>query len=553
MLEVELAAHAKQTTEVELKLALDPTAVESAARLPSLLRPGVDGPTTRALRSIYFDTSDADLRRLHLTLRLRRAEDAWWQALKQEDATGAGLHVRAKSEHPVESEGLDLEKIEDSGLRRKLLKWQTAGELIPRFETVVNRTTWLLGTAAGGVIECALDLGEVRTLDGRSVAPLCEVELELKSGPVSELFTLARELGESLPLALEHRSKAARGYALWRREPQSNADKAGLPALGVDETAARAMTQIVINGIAHLQHNWQAAVNATRYNPEHVHQMRVATRRLRTAFSVFGQLDESLKAHPIVGELRWLAASLGEARDWDVLLAETFSKVSVAFPDEGSLVDLARGAQLRRRRARGQVREALRSARYFALVLNLSEFIVRLHEYPTLAVPVVPVAARILTRRHKQLRKRARHLATLSATERHALRIAAKKLRYTAEFFASLFAGSKLDRFLRHFGRLQKALGALNDLDTMRALMNDLAEGANADMQRALALCTGWSTGLEEGRIPELAPCWKSVRRTPRFWPDHREMMDTPRTEALPTAEKIEPDAAVETAEETKV
>ena len=424
---------------------------------------------------------------------------------------------------------------------------------MPRFETVVTRTTWLLGTAAGGVIECALDLGEVRTLDGRSVAPLCEVELELKSGPVSELFTLARELGESLPLTLEHRSKAARGYMLWRREPQSNPDKAGLPALGANATAAQAMTQIVISGIAHLQRNWQAAANATRYNPEHVHQMRVATRRLRTAFSVFGQLDESLRAHPIVGELRWLAASLGDARNWDVLLAETFSKVSSAFPDEASLADLARRAQLRRRRARGQVREALQSARYFSLVLNLSEFIVRVHEYPTLAVPVVPVAATMLTRRHKQLRKRARHLAALSATERHALRIAAKKLRYTAEFFASLFAGSKLDRFLRHFGRLQKALGALNDLDTMRGLMNDLAEGANADMQRALALCTGWSTGLEEGRIPDLAPCWKSVRRTSPFWPDHRTMIEAKRTEESATVENTDADAAVGTAEQTKV
>ena len=196
-----MAPQSAESTEVELKLTLDPKAARSAAHVAVLQRLGVQEPTRHALRSLYFDTPKAHLRRSHLTLRLRRARRAWWQALEQEDAAAAGLHVRAKSELPVAAGGLDLEKIENERLRRKLHKWQIAGDLMPRFETVINRTTWLLNTGEGGVVECAIDHGKVRTLDGHADAPLCEVELEVKSGPVSELFAVARELATCLPLA----------------------------------------------------------------------------------------------------------------------------------------------------------------------------------------------------------------------------------------------------------------------------------------------------------------------------------------------------------------
>jgi CHAD domain-containing protein len=125
----------------------------------------------------------------------------------------------------------------------------------------------------------------------------------------------------------------------------------------------------------------------------------------------------------------------------------------------------------------------------------------------------------MLARRHKQLRKRAKRLAELSSLERHAMRIAAKKLRYTAEFFGSLFKGGKRQQFFRRFRKLQDELGVLNDLVTTRALMSELAERSNPGIQRALGLCTGWSAGLEEGSRTNLVRCWKEVERTAPFWP----------------------------------
>ncbi|MGE5667565.1 MAG: CHAD domain-containing protein, partial [Betaproteobacteria bacterium] len=472
------------------------------------------------LTSVYFDTSDADLRSSQLTLRLRRAQRQWTQTLKNEVAAGGGLHVRGESDHPVTRGVLDLSGIDDRRLRKQLGRWQAAGELLPRFETVIHRTTWLLHAADGARVECALDQGEVRTLDGRRKAALCEVELELKSGAPLALFAIARDLVNALPLVPEAWSKAERGYALWRREPLTRPRLAGSPVLHADATAAEAMSTIVGSGLAHLHRNWEAARASPRYDPEHVHQMRVASRRLRTAFTVFGQIDEAIKAHPLVAELRWLAGLLGEARNWDVLLAETFPKLLATFPDEPGLPALARGAGFQRRRVRRTASEALQSQRYLALVFDLGEFVVAVRERPGLQVPAAPVSARLLSQRQAQLRKRAKRLTRLSGPERHLLRIAAKKMRYTAEFFGSLYAGGRLDRFLRRFSQLQKALGTLNDLATTRQLMSTLAAGAGADAQRALGLCTGWSAGLEQGSLTDLARRWKAVERTQRFWPD---------------------------------
>ena len=504
--------------EIELKLSLDPKAAARVARLPILQRLAAGKPAIRSLRSTYYDTPDAALRSAHLSLRVRRVGRAWVQTLKADGTAAGGLHVRIESEQRVAIGALDPGKIEDARTRKKLCRLYDRGELAPRFETFVRRTTWLLHTADGGVVECALDRGRVQTADGRRHAPLCEVELELKSGSPAALYDIARELSRSLPLKPEDRSKAERGYALWLREPLTKPSKASVLLLNTQSSAGEALAQILRNGLAHLQRNCHAAQVSSRYDPEHVHQMRIASRRLRAALGLFAQTDSALQVHALEGELRWLAGLAGDARNWDVFLAETLPKFAATFPAEPALRILKRRAGMQRRRARLALGAALHSSRYFALELDISELVTALDQRPALALPVLPAAASVLALRDRRLRKRARNWAELAAPDRHALRIAAKKLRYTAEFFGALFPGRKLDRFLRKLSALQDTLGFLNDLATMRALLCELPAGQGARVQRALGLCIGWSTGLEEGNLKEVERSWKGVKQAPRFW-----------------------------------
>jgi inorganic triphosphatase YgiF len=177
------------STEVELKFALDPKRARDLGRQVRGLAAGE--PSTGALQSIYFDTPEAHLRNLQLTLRLRRVGRRWWQGIKAGDATSAGLHVRLESEHPVSRGELELDSVEDARLRKKLRKWRAADCLLPRFETVIRRTTWQLHTADGARVECALDRGQIRTADGRRAFRLCEVEPELKEG-LADCFVRTR-------------------------------------------------------------------------------------------------------------------------------------------------------------------------------------------------------------------------------------------------------------------------------------------------------------------------------------------------------------------------
>jgi len=77
--------------------------------------------------------------------------------------------------------------------------------------------------------------------------------------------------------------------------------------------------------------------------------------------------------------------------------------------------------------------------------------------------PAHDLAAETLDKRLKQAGKRAKHLSSLNVQQRHRLRIALKKLRYSAEFFAPIFPAKAVSEFLERLSQLQDLFGALND------------------------------------------------------------------------------------------
>ena len=135
------------------------------------------------------------------------------------------------------------------------------------------------------LIEAALDPGTIETRGDRM--PIAEIELELLEGSPEALYNLALELDKLAPLRIETRSKSALGYAL------ANGDapawyKAATLTLKPNATVDEAFREVLRSCVQHWSANEAAALDGR--DPEGVHQLRVAIRRLRSAFSIFGRL-----------------------------------------------------------------------------------------------------------------------------------------------------------------------------------------------------------------------------------------------------------------------
>lgn len=481
--------------EIELKLEL--TAEAAEVLIKSNLLPA----KTSVLRqcTIYFDTPAQDLSEAGFEIRIREAAGRRIQTVKATGSQTAGLFARPEWERPVEN---DSPVLDDTTPLRVLLGAKAHG-IGPVFEVDVERRIWNV-TQDDAVIEVVLDRGEI--LAGERRTPVSEIELELKRGSPSGLFALAHRIAAIVPLKLGVLNKAERGYRLLG--PAVRTVKSEPIMLSADMTAADALNRVAGACLRQFRLN---EVLLDRNNPEALHQARVALRRLRSAFTIHKtMLQDSRFAH-LREELRWLAGALGEARDLDVLVVR----------NDGEKVHAMLEAA--RTNAYNTVEAALASDRARLLLLDLSEWLA-LGEWLSLPSskevreqPARDFAIMALDRFRRKVKKGGRDLAELDDSARHKLRRDAKKLRYTAEFFAPLFERKRQKRrhktFLSALEALQDHLGALNDLATAPELLARL--GLDSDHAAAALL----EPGKDRAELIEAAAeTHETVIDAKRFW-----------------------------------
>lgn len=436
--------------ELELKLEFDPADRE---RLDTALPEIADGETDR-LVSTYFDTPAAELRAAGYSLRVRRQGRQRTQTVKAARGASAGLFERSEWERRIKSDKPLLDA--EAGPLAEAVGAKALARIKPLFVTDVERATSRVDRADGAV-ELAIDEGEIRA--GRRAERLSELELELGGGSPQLLFDLARQLNERLPLRLGVRSKSERGYALAAGTPRA-ATKAEPILLDCDGDAGDAFRAIAQACMRHFRLNETLLLDSREVEP--LHQARVALRRLRSAFSLYKPLlAEDGTAELLNAELRWLAAELGQVRNIDVLIPRC----------KGEARERLKAA---RSRTFAQVRSELASSRTRLLMIDLTAWLAvgdwrtRPPDPQGLRRSVLPFARDLLESRRERLKRRGKGLAGLDDAHRHKVRIEAKKLRYAAEFFGSLYAEGKArrqhKRFLDAIEALQDQLGELNDL-----------------------------------------------------------------------------------------
>jgi inorganic triphosphatase YgiF len=444
------AIYRTRDMEIELKLALEPAAVARCRRHPLLAAAKAERQT---LRSVYFDTPGFHLTRRKIALRLRRVGYHWVQTLKAAAPAVGALSARPEWEAQVMGNTPDLAVLPPEALA--LLADIDLASLAPVFVTEVKRATWQVAVG-DTAMEIALDQGEVRA--GDQIEPICEIELELKSGPPDGLFVAALDLLERVPLRVDSRSKAARGYLL-TGAVKARPVKATWPKLQPARAAGSSWVALAEAALAQLVDNLPGFLEQAD-DIEYLHQTRVAIRRLLGLARLLDQPDpawlEALRAHMTV---------LNPARDWDVFQAETLPRLALPH-DPGFLAGVAAQAAA----ARAAAQTALASPAFTQAVLLLGQALLA---PPQLDMTTRDWAARVLERRWKSVKRRGAALADGNATARHRLRIAVKKLRYATDALACLH-GKRAKKTVAGLEQLQEDLGALNDLAVAERLMHAL-------------------------------------------------------------------------------
>lgn len=470
--------------ETELKFRVPPQ------KLSSVLRTG--GPRGRneqELVSTYFDTDNQKLRRNGLTLRVRKIDDHYVQTVK---AGGSGGLTRGEWEHDVADKKPDLGKAKDTPLEHVATK-KLSRKLMPIFQTEVRRMAEARRVRRSQ-IELAVDRGRIGA--GRRSQPIAEFELELKSGHVADLFRLARDLERRTGGELDLRSKSERGYQLVAGAG-NGAQHAEPIALSPKLSPLQAFREIARSAFRHFTAN---ADGVRELDSEAVHQMRVGLRRLRAAISLFADVLPRASTARIKTELKWLTNELAPAREIDVFLKESVQPLADRGVPQRGLRALGKRVSAQRMMAFRRGRDAVSSARYRRLLIDLLEWIETARPPAEDKGSIAAYASELLARRLRKARKQGRHLNDLDPRQRHKLRIKIKKIRYAVDFFGSLYRArdqKKLATLSDRLKQIQSALGSLNDFMAHREMATKAALTAPRANRRAQAFASGFIVGEE--------------------------------------------------------
>jgi triphosphatase len=377
-----------------------------------------------------------------------------------------------------------------------------------------------------GTVEVAFDQGCLKSGD-RSL-PVSEIELELKTGSPSAIYELALRLAEHGPARPSIRSKSSRGFDLAADSPPAARRPRKLrldPSSSLDE----AFAVILRACLHHLLQSLPAAEDGR--DPEGIHQLRVALRRLRSALDLMRSVVSLSKLDLLRSEAKWLAQNLSPARDWDVFQQETLRIVARGCPTIVGFDALEAAVEQRRTACYDKVRVVLADRRASHFLIGLGGWIeargwrsdVAAGHEGQLAEPATNFAQRILSAQHAKVLKRGRRFKSRTPEELHRVRLAAKKLRYVADFLLPLFGQRKsAKRFSNGLADLQQELGLYNDMATTASLLSDVGTESSGSTTAAAAIA-GWQAHAMVGVEPRLRKAWSDFVRTKVPWSTEAE------------------------------
>ena len=493
----------------------------------------------QTLHSLYLDTSELALTRRGVALRLRSDGRRWEATAKWSGTERQALHERPELNVALEAKPMLPFRLPPGPLHSHLAALVRARPLIPLVITDIRRRRFDVMPAHGRngepIAELALDTVRLCGPRGELAAPpYCELEIELRRGSGRTLISVARWLQERYDLAPSRSSKFVRALSAVRG-PELPSSPA-LERVRPDDSLYDTVCKVAAAQLRRLLLNDPGA--RLGRDPEAVHDMRVAARRLRAAWRAFeAGVPDRLRSR-LGRDLKWLGRCLGRVRDLDVELQSLHDSVA-ALP-----VARRRGIgpyrihlQTQRAQCQRDLLQALDSPRYFDLLARIEDLAASTVPPPRSAAARARTAAvgrRAIKRAFRRLLDRGAAIdRDPSAEDLHALRIRAKRLRYVLEFLREL-TGAPGRRLAKQLVRLQDLLGTFNDAQVATRRL------ARLPAPQATLTRVGGAAGARRSRPRAAAPRRKGALRIPRRVAalcgpanDRRGATRSPRTERM--------------------
>jgi triphosphatase len=419
------------------------------------------GPTT-AIVDTYLDTEDWRIYRAGYSLRIRRKGGSLQATLKSLDEGENGLRRRAEYTETLAPDGAAALLMAPGPVGERSRLAAGPRPLVPLFDVRTQRHEYRLtvdGVPAG---EIAVDRTTIPLGERAESTRLRRVEVEVPEGMVATLapFVTSMRLGAGLHPATLSKFQAgllARGY-----EPVV-APELGPVAIDPSQTVGEVSFAILRRHLAAaLAHEPGTRIGD---DAEELHDMRVATRRLRAALAIFAEILPVRFAR-LRDELGWVGDALGRVRDLDVQLAQLDAWASDSSKeDAAALAPLREVLHEQRRDARERMIVVLNSSRYDRLIGAFAEGLRRgpLRTSKAAGRPVEVVAPELILDRYRAVRKAGRRIAPDSHLPAyHRVRIRAKRLRYALEFLTDVYP-KEIPPLVRRLVAVQDLLGLVQD------------------------------------------------------------------------------------------
>lgn len=477
-------------TEIELKFFVSPDF--SNTLRDKISQTKVLQHSCRELGNTYFDTPDNWLRQHDIGLRIRRFDDVYVQTVKTSGRVVAGLHQRPEfnAEHDSNDPLLSLHPsdIWPTGKDTETLQ----SELTPLFSTNFTREQWLIAMPDGSQIEVAFDQGKVEAGDKED--PICEVELELKSGQTDALFTLARSFSEEGGMRLGNLSKAAKGYRLASGYTGDDVKPLALVSTDKHDTVESCFINSLEHGLSHWHYHEQIYVE--RESVEALNEIKSSISFIRQLLTVYGGVVPRRASALVRQELKWLEQELEWLNDYDYLeallddkghalrkldarkfLVGELKMVQEALPDREEMLTL------------------LNSARYTGLLLDLSRWILTRGWQPFLddkardkmALTVEPFSVKQLDRTWAELMEAFPPERALNSQDYIDQQYRLMRNLYTGVSFASLFDFEERNSFRLPWSDLLHGIDDLLKLRTLDNMVDKLDGDEQEQLQRWLS------------------------------------------------------------------